>query len=305
MVGTVDKIRDYPVMLSPGHTQMHGNSRAARRQAGLQRGQGRIEISRVEDRSVITRAAATNPLKLLTPSYGTFQSSVFACTYGGGLVANDRIDIQMNLADQTSAFLGTQASTKVYRCPQGKACRQDLEVTAGHDATLVSMPDPVTCFTDANYRQTQRFNLQATSALVMLDWMTSGRMARGERWAFSRYRSDTEINIGHKCVYSDALLLDPADGPIDAAYRMGRFNCLANLVLVGDRLSEICDQLLVSVKSIPLRRTSDMICTVSPFDHGLVLRVVAKTTQQAGTFISEQLGFVEQLLGVNPWSRKW
>lgn len=305
MVGTVDKTKKISQVPPPRHTKLGSPSSSARRQAGLQRGEGRIEVTRVGDRSVITRAAATNPLKLLTPSYGKFRSSIFTCTYGGGLVAGDRIHIQMNLGDRTSAFLGTQASTKVYRCPQGKACSQILDVTVGADATLVSMPDPVTCFSQAVYQQKQRFDLRESSALVMLDWITSGRMARGERWKFSRYRSDTEINIGEKCVYADALLLDPADGPIDAAYRMGRFNCLANLVLVGDRLSEICGQLVDSVKSIKLQRDSEMICAVSPFEHGLVLRVVAQTTQQVGLFISEQLVFVERLLGVNPWSRKW
>lgn len=46
------------------------------------------------------------------------------------------------------------------------------------DSTLILLPDPVTCFTNSKYYQTQFFDLRdkETSSLVLLDWITPGRM---------------------------------------------------------------------------------------------------------------------------------
>jgi len=45
------------------------------------------------------------------------------------------------------------------------------------DSTLILLPDPVTCFSQAKYFQTQFFDLRdrKTSSLVLLDWITPGR----------------------------------------------------------------------------------------------------------------------------------
>ena len=43
----------------------------------------------------------------------------------------------------------------------------------------------------------------------MVDWMTSGRHAVGERWAFSRYESRFDIRRGSQRMFFDALVLEP------------------------------------------------------------------------------------------------
>lgn len=45
-------------------------------------------------------------------------------------------------------------------------------------STLILLPDPVTCFTNSKYHQTQFFDLRDryTSSLVLLDWITPGRV---------------------------------------------------------------------------------------------------------------------------------
>ncbi len=78
------------------------------------------------------------------------------------------------------------------------------------DAVLLLLPDPVTPFSSSSYSQTQTFYLENShsSAAVILDWFTSGRMARGEEWAFERYRSVNEIWIHGRRVARDVMLLE-------------------------------------------------------------------------------------------------
>ncbi|CAN0333704.1 unnamed protein product, partial [Ectocarpus sp. 8 AP-2014] len=43
--------------------------------------------------------------------------------------------------------------------------------------------------------QHQRFLLEHDSSLVLVDWLTSGRMSRGEGWAFNRLESRNEVMV--------------------------------------------------------------------------------------------------------------
>ena len=111
----------------------------------------------------------------------------------------------------------------------------------------------VTPFAHADYEQTQRVNMTGDAGLVLLDWLTAGRVeggegghaegvegsrGEGERWAFARYRSHTEVRIDGECVLADGLWLDPAHGPLTGEHRMGRFNAFASVLILGDPLRD-------------------------------------------------------------------
>ncbi|KAJ2686969.1 hypothetical protein GGH99_003363 [Coemansia sp. RSA 1285] len=96
-----------------------------------------------------------------------------------------------------------------------------IDVAPGSLACL--LPDPVTCFEGAMYNQRQAVRLHdaQSSSLVLLDWMTSGRMSRGERWAFGKYFSVNVVsvldNFKHKQRDSLSEIAAPA-GSYDAGW---------------------------------------------------------------------------------------
>ena len=73
-----------------------------------------------------------------------------------------------------------------------------------------------------------------TGALVLVDWLSSGRRAAGERWAFDLYSSRTTVRVDGRLIFYDGLTLDRKDG--DVAERMGRFDVLATVLIVGASL---------------------------------------------------------------------
>lgn len=270
-----------------------------------QPGRGVLELSFIAGRTNVTRARATSPLKLLAPRRRGPAAWVYTSTYGGGLVAGDEIDIDIRVGPKAICVIGTQSSTKVYRNPTGLPSRQMVRATVAEGATLVLAPDPVTCFAGATYEQQQRFYLHPGGALVMIDWLTSGRRARGERWAFSRYRSRLDVYFGQEHLLADALLLHPGDGPLESPYRLGRFNCLALVVLLGEPLAEASRLLVEHVSGQPLGRGSPIIDAASPIRHGAVLRILGETAEQVGRRLKDKLCFVSEFLGESPWARKW
>jgi len=274
-------------------------------------GRGRLEFSLVAGRTAVTCVRSASPLKLLTPRHGGRGAWVFSSTYGGGLVSGDTIDLGIEAGPGSLAFLGTQASTKVYRAAKsGDTCRQTMNVRIGREATFVSMPDPVVCFAGASYSQRQRFDLDDTAALVLVDWFTSGRSAAGERWAFARYESRTDVRLAGRLVLRDAMLLDPADGPLAAPHRAGQFDCFVSAVLIGGRLKDAGRKILESIGSKPVRQAAlpqaGVLFSASPLAAGcgIVIRAAGQGVEPVGRWLREQLTIVPELFDEDPWSRK-
>jgi len=264
-----------------------------------------IEFSVVNGSTVVTRWRASNPFKLLVPHQRDRSAWVIGSNFGGGMLAGDEVDLTIASRAGSRGIFGTQASTKIYRSPAGATARQTLTAELEADSLLAVLPDPVACFADARYEQRQRFNLSVSASLVALDWFTSGRIARGERWAMERYRSLNEIVVDGRRIAHDAVQLDRADGPIDTPFRTGRFNCLATAFIIGPMFTAIASDLLTAVHARPMARQSDLLVSASPLPGGAILRVAGVSIELVKSQLCERLAFLNEPLGIDPWSRKW
>ncbi|KAI9762086.1 MAG: hypothetical protein M1835_008076 [Candelina submexicana] len=164
----------------------------------------------------------TYPLKLISSS-PTFLSAgltclqVFLLTYGGGLVAGDSISLSINLAPLTRLSLVTQGSTKIFKTPsRDVVSRQSLDVTVGTGAGLCYLPDPTQPFAESCFEQRQTFKVERGASLCALDWVSEGRRARGEKWAFWRWTGRNEVWVlrdeGAKLLLRDNVILDEDEG---------------------------------------------------------------------------------------------
>ena len=178
-------------------------------------------------------------------------------------------------------------------------------VCACSPARCAALPDPLTCFAGAVFEQRIAIDLDSTASLVLVDWLTSGRRARGERWAFRRYASRIDVRAAGKLVFRDAISLDASDGPIDGDHRMGRCDCFGTVLLMGGRMEAACEKLLVMGNAQPVHRGERLIFSASPVPGGVVLRVAGPETEVVGKWIRDRLRFVAGLLGGDPWARKW
>ncbi|KOS19648.1 putative urease accessory protein ureD [Escovopsis weberi] len=152
------------------------------------------------------------PLKLISPS-PTFQQKsalVFILSYGGGLVGGDKVRLSVLVCSGASLSMVTQGNTKVFKSPSpAVTTRQTLEVQIEEDAALCLLPDPVQPFADSVYEQTQVFKLRGSSSLCLLDWVTQGRVARGEKWDMVKWvgRNELWLQAGGDDPTNDRLLV--------------------------------------------------------------------------------------------------
>lgn len=268
-------------------------------------GYGLVELQCIGGRTRAVRALAQNPLKILNPSGSGRSAALYATTLGGGLVAGDQIHVDLRCGPQTTTLWTTQSATKVYRSPLDQACRQALDATIGDGALLVAWPDPLICFAGSIYEQGQSFRLSSTASLVLVDCLSSGRRARGERWAFARYRSRNRIWVDDALVLEDALLLDPADGALDRAFCMGRFEAFATVILAGPSIEAEAQRICREVESERLHRRSDFLCSASPLRAGAILRILGQDPEAVTRYIRGKLAGIIARLDNDPLARKW
>jgi urease accessory protein len=265
-------------------------------------GTGHLDIVYRDRRSVVRRAYATSPLRLLTPRNHGRAAWIYAGSYGGGLLGGDALRLTVQVGPGASAFLSTQASTKVYRSDMATSLDTRAQVAAG--ATLIIWPDPVVCFAGSSYRQHQQVEVSEGGALVLVDCMTSGRRASGERWRFTNYSSRSAIRYDGRLVLFDSICLNADDGEL--AERMGRFDVLCSATIVGPELRPSVDRIAASIAELPVERHAGTLVAVAPLsDAGCILRIAGTSVEQVGRVLREHLTFVTALLGDDPWSRKW
>jgi urease accessory protein len=280
----------------PGEPEHTINSSASTPRAGT----GALGFQREANKTVVSRAFAASPLRLLMPNNHGHAAWVFLANLGGGMVDGDRIDVRVDLEQGATALLGTQASTKIYRSPTG--CEQTLRVHASAESTIALVPDPVVCFAGARYRQRSHVVLERQASLAFLDGYTCGRGARGERWKFDSFGSRTTVERDGRALIVDACRLDPAHGPL--AERMGRFDVVLTLICVGPVFSRL-REVMLSPRSAVSRADTEVVAASAVGEDAAILRVAAERFERASNLLRPSFAALASVLGDDPFARKW
>lgn len=195
------------------------------------------------------------PLKLIAP--GLLYKSpaekhvtlVFLLTYGGGLVGGDKINLKTTLNNHTRLVLLTQGSTKIFKSSSAATVSQQvLDVKIGQGASLCYLPDPTQPFKASVYEQRQTFHVDpaGTSSLLMLDWVSEGRRARGESWTLSSWKGRNEVrhfdeSSQGRLLLRDALMLHEGDLGADLAQKTNNMGVFGTLIVYGPTFHELGD----------------------------------------------------------------
>lgn len=265
---------------------------------------------------------ATYPLKFLTPRlpfsspHQTVMppSVVFILGYGGGLLAHDFVKVVVKTDPGAIGIITTQASTKVYKSFKSTTTSiQHLKAKIQKDSLLAIVPDQITCFKKAKYRQRQSYHLESTGNLLLLDWLSSGRSAppRSERWQFSHYDSSVEIFLAGSLLCRDHLLLDnensiypctPASSSLadqfPVAHKMGRMNVYGNIFLIGPLLFETAAHAHQEIDRQPIISNASTMWACS------WIQSPGGATRVYGSKVDPPVGLLIKFASVSVWAAK-
>jgi urease accessory protein len=101
----------------------------------------------------------------------------------------------------------------------------------------------------------------------------------------------------------DSIALCAEDGGL--ADRLGRFDVVGTALLLGAPVRDRALEVVARVVQVPLTRRADQLLAATEVGDGCVLRFAGTSVERVGRMLREYLGFVPELLGDDPWARKW
>jgi urease accessory protein len=149
-----------------------------------------------------------DPLRVLFPAPAENDPPLAVIvTTSGGLVAGDRLDVDVGLAAGAVAQVTTSAAEKIYRSTgRTTTIKQDLSVEPG--AVLEFLPLETILFDGASLRRKTVVDLAPGAAFLGGDIVVFGRRARGERFSSGFLHGAWEVHDEGTLVWGDALHLE-------------------------------------------------------------------------------------------------
>ncbi|MFF1413286.1 urease accessory protein UreD [Streptomyces sp. NPDC058289] len=172
-----------------------------------------LGFERVGGRTELVRHYQKSPLQIMRPLYfDPYRPDLpitFLMSTGGGVIQADRLRTDLSFGPGTSAHVTTQAATKVYRMEHDYAVAQTF-LTAGPDAYVEYLPDPVIPYVDSRFYQRTVITADPTATVLASETVLAGRLAHGERNAYQVFASDLELRrLGGELVALDTVRLEP------------------------------------------------------------------------------------------------
>jgi urease accessory protein len=153
----------------------------------------------------------------------------------GGVLAGDRLALEVEVGPGAAAQITTTGATRLYRHRAGAAdSEQRSRFSVGDAALLEYLPDAVIPYAGSRHRQRTEIRLGRAATLFWWEVLAPGRLAAGERFAFERLHIETEIYAGTRPILREDFLLEPRQRALAAAARMFEYSHLASLCVVQE-----------------------------------------------------------------------
>jgi urease accessory protein len=153
----------------------------------------------------------------------------------GGVLAGDRLTLDVEVEAGAAAQITTTGATRLYRHRAGAGdSEQRARFSVGEGALLEYLPDVVIPYAGSRHLQRTEIVLGRGATLFWWDILASGRLASGERFAFDRLRVQAEVYAGPRPVLREDFLLTPAEKDLAAAARMFEYSHTVSLCAIQE-----------------------------------------------------------------------
>jgi len=158
--------------------------------------------------------------------------TVYVQSPSGGVAQGDRHTVTVSVGADAIAHVSTGSATKVLSMERNYAAA-DLALSVAAGGHFDYVPAPTILHEDARLCQDVTVDLAPTASAVVGEVLVPGRLARGERFDFDRYRSTCEVRVDGEVRVADATHLDPGDADPAAPGVMGEFAVLGTLYVLA------------------------------------------------------------------------
>jgi len=157
----------------------------------------------------------------------------------GGVLAGDRLSVELDVGPGARAQITSTGATRVYRSrAQAAPAELSTHVRAHEGALLEYLPDPLIPFAGSRYRQHTVVDLDRGAGLFWWDTVAPGREARGELFSYDRLQLSFDLRVAGVPVAIERNDLDPIARPLQSSARMGPYRFFSTFYVCRAGASE-------------------------------------------------------------------
>lgn len=246
-----------------------------------------------KDGKTILKKSRSKGLSRISPNmkFGNEKiKTYFLVGLGGGYVEGEEYKNTIELQEDSRAIITTQASTKVYKCLNGKDIKQYTSINIMKNSILEYITDPVILYKDAEYKQFNEIYLDSNSTLIYSDGITSGWSPDGEKFKYSSVMLNTKVYVDNKIVLLDNLLINPKEDDIEGLGYFENYSNFGTLLVIDKRINK---NIIIEIRKILLDNGLPVEFGISELDiNGFVLRVLGNLTQHVEKIINIIINYI-------------
>ncbi|MGJ8634151.1 MAG: urease accessory protein UreD [Luteolibacter sp.] len=115
-----------------------------------------------------------------------------------GFFDGDKLTMDITVGSGANLVMSTPSSSRVFRTRSGEPAVCDQHFRVAKDAFMEWIPEPFIPHSGASYEQRTTIDLEEGAALLFIDWISPGRVARGEVFQYKNLRWELDLNIAGK-----------------------------------------------------------------------------------------------------------
>lgn len=133
-----------------------------------------------------------------------------------GFFDGDQVESNVEVGPGAKLILSTPSASRVYRARSGMAAVNHQRFTIGEQGFLEWIPEPFIPHAGARYVQRTELELHPTASLLLFDWISPGRVAMGEIFAYEQLRWELDLKLGGRLIARERYEMRPGDDSLEA-----------------------------------------------------------------------------------------
>ncbi len=197
----------------------------------------RIRAEWIGARTAIVEAFRSVPFHLGLPSdrVGDGRAELILQNVGPGVLPSDRLRIELDVGPGATLDVRGQGATRIHPSPSGVPGEIETRLRVDTGGLMIFLPGELIPYRAARLHQATTLAVARGGHLAMVETLTRGREAMGERDAYATLDLRIRAGYGERPVLIERARLEPANRATDSIGRHGPFAVSASLYLIGER----------------------------------------------------------------------
>lgn len=198
-----------------------------------------LAFERRQERTVLVRRHHYGPMviqKILQPQSDKAAHGVIVHP-PGGIAGGDKLELNIELAEQANVLLTTPGATKWYKSA-GRLASQRVNIELSEQSQLEWLPQENIIFSGAEVCLDTTVSLAANAKLATWEIINLGRRASGETWKQGRFKQRLTVSRMRRLIWTESTNLDAESKVLDAKAGLKGYGVFGSFIIAAGQVPD-------------------------------------------------------------------